>query len=162
MASREDLQNLLTRIDKKGYKAYKELEGSFDFETFQLHMDYVQPDPFAVPSRVRVTVGLSKAGFPPSLFDRRIKRIALQDFIARKFDSTIKKVSKGRRGIGRGGLISIDCGQQEILERNAVSIDAQGIEIRFTLGLPAEGRRILGKEASEIFFQELPQNPSSL
>jgi predicted ABC-class ATPase len=54
-------------------------------------------------------------------------------------------------------MITIDCGQQEILERSAVSVDAQGLEIRFTVGLPADGRRILGKEASEIFFQELPQ-----
>ena len=64
---------------------------------------------------------------------------------------------KGHRGIGKSGLISIDSGKQEILERSAVSIDAQGVEIRFTVGLPAEGRRILGKEAMAIFFQEIPQ-----
>jgi predicted ABC-class ATPase len=64
---------------------------------------------------------------------------------------------KGHRGIGKSGLISIDSGKQEILERSAVSIGAQGVEVRFTVGLPAEGRRILGKEAMAIFFQEIPQ-----
>jgi predicted ABC-class ATPase len=157
MASKEDLKNILTRIDGKGYKAYKDVEGSFDYGPFTLHIDHVQGDPFAAPSRVRVYVSLSKTGFPNSLFDRRIKRIAFQDFIARKFDHEQKRLAQGHRGTGRSGLISIDSGRQEILERSAVSIDAQGMEVRFTVGLPAEGRRILGKEAVVIFFQEIPQ-----
>ena len=90
MASREDLQNILTRIDEKGYKAYKDLEGSFDFGMFQLHIDHAQPDPFAAPSRVRITISLSKTEFLPSLFDRRIKRIALQDSIHRMRTVKIK------------------------------------------------------------------------
>ncbi len=156
-ASREDFQNLLTGIDGKGYKAYKEIEGSYDFGPYHLHVDHAQGDPFAAPSRVRATTSLSRTGFSPSLFERRMKRIALQDRIARQFDAVMRRVSKGRRGMGRSGMITIDCGQQEILERSAVSMDAQGVEIRFTVGLPADGRRILGKEAADIFFQELPQ-----
>jgi predicted ABC-class ATPase len=157
MVSKEDLRNILTRIDQKGYKAYKEIEGSFDYGTFFLHIDHVQGDPFAAPSRLRAQVSLSKAGFPVPFFERRIKRIALQDFIARQFKTILVKVAKDRRGTGKGGLINIDSGGQEILERSAVSIDAQGVEVRFTVGLPAEGRRILGKEATAVFFQEIPQ-----
>ena len=157
MASKEDLRNILTRIDQKGYKAYKDIEGSFDYGMFLLHIDHVQGDPFAAPSRLRAQVPLSKAGFPTSLFERRIKRIALEDFIARQFETILEKVARGRRGTGKGGLISIDSGGQEILDRSAVSIDAQGVEVRFTVGLPAEGRRVLGKEATAVFFQEIPQ-----
>ena len=157
MASKEDLRNILARIDQKGYKAYKDIEESFDYGTFLLHIDHVQGDPFAAPSRLRAQVPLLKTGFPTSLFERRIKRIALQDFIARQFETILKKVARGRRGTGRGGLISIDSGGQEILDRSAVSIDAQRVEVRFTVGLPAEGRRILGKEAAAVFFQEIPQ-----
>jgi predicted ABC-class ATPase len=156
MASREDLKNILTRIDGKGYKAYKDIEGSFDYGTFILHIDHVQGDPFAAPSRLRVHVSLSRTGFPTSLFESRVKRIAFQDFIARQFESIQQKVTKGCRGTGKSGLINIDCGKQEILERSAVSIDGQGAEVRFTVGLPADGRRILGKEAMAIFFQEIP------
>lgn len=156
MASKEDLENILTRIDGKGYKAYKDIEGSFDYGTFILHVDHVQGDPFAAPSRLRVHVPLSRAGFPVSLFEPRVKRIAFQDFIARQFESIQQKVTKGYRGTGKSGLIHIDCGKQEILERSAVSIDGQGAEVRFTVGLPADGRKILGKEAMVIFFQEIP------
>ncbi len=157
MASKEDLRNILTRIDGKGYKAYKDIEGSFDFGPFTLHIDHVQGDPFAAPSRLRFHIPLSRTGFPASLFERRIKRIAFQDFIARQFETVQRRLVKGHRGIGKSGLIIIDSGKQEILERSAVSIDAQGVEVRFTVGLPAEGRRILGKEAMAIFFQEIPQ-----
>jgi predicted ABC-class ATPase len=157
MLSKEDLRTILSRIDGKGYKAYKDIEGSFDFGPFTLHIDHIQGDPFAAPSRLRFNIPLSKTGFPPSLFEHRIRRISFQDFIARRFDTIQRRLVKGHRGIGKSGLISIDSGKQEILERSAVSIGAQGVEVRFTVGLPAEGRRILGKEAMAIFFQEIPQ-----
>ena len=157
MLSKEDLKNILSRIDGKGYKAYKDIEGSFEFGPFALHVDHVQGDPFAAPSRLRFHIPLSKTGFAPSLFEHRMRRIAFQDFIARRFDTIQRRLVKGHRGIGKSGLISIDSGKQEILERSAVSIGAQGVEVRFTVGLPAEGRRILGKEAMAIFFQEIPQ-----
>jgi len=157
MLSKEDLKNILSRIDGKGYKAYKDIEGSFDFGPFTLHVDHVQGDPFAAPSRLRFHIPLSKTGFALSLFEHRIRRISFQDFIARRFDTIQRRLVKGHRGIGKSGLISIDSGKQEILERSAVSIGAQGLEVRFTVGLPAEGRRILGKEAMAIFFQEIPQ-----
>jgi predicted ABC-class ATPase len=157
MATRDDLKTTLTRIDQKGYKAYKDIEGRFDYGTFILHVDHVQGDPFAAPSRLRVHFPLSSTGFPTSLFERRVRRIAFQDFIARRFESARLKVTKGHRGTGKGGLIGIDSGKQEILDRSAVSIDAQCVEVRFTAGLPADGRRILGKEAMVILFEEIPQ-----
>jgi len=156
VATKDDLRTILTRIDGHDYKAYKEVEGSFDFGTFFLHIDHTQGDPFAAPSRLRVHAPLARTGFPNPLFEPRIRRIAFQDYIGRQFDSHQRKTSKGHRGIGKSGLISIDSGRQEILERSAVSIDAQGVEIRFTVGLPADGRRILGGEAIAIFFEEIP------
>jgi len=157
MASRDNLKNIFTRIDEKGYRAYKDIEGSYDFGTFALHIDHAQGDPFASPSRLRVQVPLSKTGFAPFLFERRVRRIAFQDYIARQFDAVARKVARGHRGTGKGGQIVIDCGNQEVLERSAVEMDAQGVEVRFTVGLPSDGRRILGKEASSIFFEEIPQ-----
>lgn len=156
LLKKEDLKTILLRIDGKGYKAYKEIEGSFDYGSFLLHIDHVQGDPFATPSRIRVCLPIKRTGFPTSLFDNRIKRIALQDLIARKFEEVRSRVTRGHRGTGWSGAIQIDFGGQEILERSSVSIHGQEVGIRFTVGLPAEGRRILGKEAMAIFFQEIP------
>ena len=54
MRNQEDLKRTLLRIDGRGYKAYKDIEGEYDFGEYQLHIDRVQGDPFASPSRVRI------------------------------------------------------------------------------------------------------------
>ena len=43
------LQATLDRIDRKGYGAYKDLQGSYDLREFDLFVDRVQRDPFAPP-----------------------------------------------------------------------------------------------------------------
>ncbi|MFQ6043792.1 MAG: ABC-ATPase domain-containing protein, partial [Candidatus Poribacteria bacterium] len=60
-------------------------------------------------------------------------------------------------GTGKSGLISIDKGGQEILERTAVLVDSGFVEARFVVGLPAKGRRILGKQAQRILCQDIPR-----
>ena len=50
----DTLVDFLNGIDGKGYKAYKGLRGTWTFPDFALHVDHVQGDPFAAPSRVRV------------------------------------------------------------------------------------------------------------
>jgi predicted ABC-class ATPase len=157
LRTREDLRKTLLRIDGKGYKAYRDIEGRYEFGTFSLCIDRVQGDPFASPSRLRAMVDPAKSGILPDFFRTRTRRIALQDFLARVFDDNVKTFVKGRRGIGNSGLISIDRGGQEILERTAVVVDSARLEARFVVGLPAAGRTILGKESLEIFFQEIPQ-----
>jgi predicted ABC-class ATPase len=166
---KEELRKRLYRIDRRGYKAYKDIEGSYDFDDFKLSIDHAQADPFASPSRVRIILSLKDAGFPQDFLAPRIRRIALQDYLSREFKTSIMTIAKGRRGTGKGGLIDIDAGGQEILERTAVVIDnGEGdrpsvlkelslfLEARITVGLPALGRRIISKEAEEIFFNEIP------
>ena len=49
MKTQEELKAQLRQIDRKGYKAYKILEGEYDFGTYRLCIDHVQGDPFATP-----------------------------------------------------------------------------------------------------------------
>ncbi len=157
MSSETDLKNLLKHLDGRGYKAYKDLQGDYLFPDFILFIDYVQGDPFASPSRLRARVPAERAGFPRELYDKREGRIALEDFLIRCFAQAIEKRVRGRRGTGKSGQILIDCGGQEILERSAMVIDNDYVEARFSVGLPARGRTILGKDAEEIFCREIPQ-----
>ena len=85
MKTAEDLRQLLTRIDRKGYPAYKDTKGIYRFQGFVLGIDHVQGDPFAAPSRLHVEVGGKTAGFPERLYDKEHKRIALQDELIRQF-----------------------------------------------------------------------------
>jgi predicted ABC-class ATPase len=156
MNTKEDLRSILARIDGRGYKAYKDIKGGYRFEAYDLFIDHVQGDPFAAPSRVRARVPIDRTGFPPSLHNRGIRKIAFKDYIARQFRRALREVVKGQRGLGKSGLIDIDSGGQEILERNAVVLDDRQLEARFVVGLPAMGRTILGREAMDIFFGEIP------
>jgi predicted ABC-class ATPase len=157
MQTKEDLRSILARIDGRGYKAYRDIKGAYRFEAFDLFIDHVQGDPFAAPSRVRARVPLERAEFPSSLYSSRgIRKIAFVDYITRQFRRVLHGVVKGHRGMGKSGLIEIDSGGQEILERNAVVLDERWLEARFVVGLPAMGRTILGREAMDIFFREVP------
>ena len=155
MHSRDDLCQILHRIDGRGYKAYKDLKGLYDFSHLILSIDHVQGDPFALPSRLSIQIPSATAGFPPQLFSNPIRKIALVDFLARTFDRAIQEIARGNRGSGKSGLFFIDSGQQEALERNCIEITPEMVEARFLLGLPADGRRILGRQAEEMLCEEL-------
>ena len=61
MQSAAELRNKLKSIDHKGYPAYKELKGQYDFQDYVLSVDHVQGDPFASPSRLSVLIKAQKA-----------------------------------------------------------------------------------------------------
>ena len=69
MQSAIELRNKLKSIDHRGYPAYKELRGQYDFKDYTLSIDHVQGDPFAAPSRLSVWVKGEKAGFPSDFYD---------------------------------------------------------------------------------------------
>ncbi len=150
------LKSILRRIDGRGYKAYKEIKGEYFFDFFILSIDHVQGDPFASPSRLSARISMDKAGFPNEYLVSSVRRYALGDFLTRRFSSLVSSAGKMSRGSGKSGLVAIECGKQEILPRNSVVVCADSIEIRFVVGLPAAGRRILGKEAESILCQYLP------
>ena len=157
MPSFDDLRRTLQRIDGRGYKAYKDLAGAFVHTHCTVWIDHVQGDPFAAPSKIRVLVPSTVAKIPHDLFSNKTRRIALQDFLIRSVDESIRVICQGHRGIGKSGLISIDVGGQEVLERTAMVVTEQWIEARMEVGLPAQGRTVLGRQAEAMLCQELPQ-----
>jgi len=151
-----ELRSLLQRIDGRGYPAYKELRGRYDFPEFTLFIDHVQGDPFAAPSRMRARVPASRAAFPAETYSNRSRQIALRDYLARRFSTEARRASE-RRGSGKSGLVSMDMPGQEILERSSVIVTAQFVEARFLVGLPARGRRVLGRQAQDMLCVDLPR-----
>ena len=129
MKTAEDLRQLLTRIDRKGYPAYKDTKGIYRFQGFVLGIDHVQGDPFAAPSRLHVEVGGKTAGFPERLYDKEHKRIALQDELIRQFARASGKYSFQAKGSGKSGLLSVTRCGQEVLERSACTIDEKSGDV---------------------------------
>lgn len=157
MSGEDELTRTLRRIDGRGYRAYKDIAGQYDLGGPILAIDYVQGDPFAAPSKVRVRIPLSGADLPAELFSNRIRRVALSDWLARQTEGAIRSVARGRRGSGKSGLITIDAGGQEVLERTAVVLGSDFVEVRLEVGLPAAGRRVLGREAEALLLSDLPE-----
>ena len=142
-----DLRSILQRIDGRGYKAYKEIEGkTFHFDDFELLVDHVQGDPYAAPSRLRARLPLARASLPESALASPARHRATRDFLARAF----------RAAAHADGELSIDAGAQTVLDRSACLIDAGTIELRFTVDLPGAGRRILGHRAATLVCDRLP------
>lgn len=156
MRSSDELKKELIKIDGKGYKAYKELEGQYNFNYYILSIDHVQGDPFASPSRVRVIVDRNNNKFPERLFDNKYKSIAVCDFLTRLFSKNIYKYGEKIFGSGKSGIIEISRCPQQILERTSIIIDDKKIEARFYIGFPARGRSVLSKELEKILFTILP------
>ena len=171
MSDAQALERILDRIDGRGYKTYSEIRGHFEFDRFTLFVDHVQADPFAAPSKLRLRVPMREARLPEDLQTSKIRRIALADFLARCCRDALKgfrdsgsprRARRGassgpKRGSGKSGEIFIDAGGQEVLERTAIKIDSDWVEARIEAGLPAAGRRILGREAQRMLVEQLPE-----
>jgi predicted ABC-class ATPase len=181
MNTKEDLRQKLLDLDNRGYKAYKDVLGTYEFEDFTLIIDYVQGDPFAAPSKFRVHISPNIAEFPPELYKNRIREIALRDYLTRQFDRNSREISS-RRGTGKSGMIAITKMGQEVLERTSASLiyvappqpksigvnpvfqrakpkpstQEKGVEMRFFVGLPARGRQILGRQAAAMICDDIP------
>ena len=151
-----ELKNELFKIDGKGYKAYKALEGRYDFKKYVLSIDHVQGDPFASPSRVRIIIDNKIAQIPEELFDNKNKEIAVCDFLTRLFSKNIRNQSEKIFGSGKSGLIEISRCPQEILERTAIIRNKSFFEARFYVGFPARGRSVLARELEKIIFNIIP------
>ena len=158
MRQSEELRQLLNKIDHKGYPAYKETRGSWNFGKYILNIDHVQGDPFAAPSSLSVNVPGKTAGFPQGLYQKKCRQIALQDYLIRQFYKQCEKYSFKAKGSGKSGLISVTRCGQEILERSACKVfpESGNVTLRFEVGFPANGRTINARELIKILFEFLP------
>lgn len=152
-----DLVGHLHALDGRSYAAYKAIVGRYRAPAgWFLHIDRVQSDPYAPPTRIHVDVptdlhGLALLDEADLLVDVD-RRLAVGDFLTRELHAGF-----------RGTALSIASPGQEILERSSVILrpDEQKegagwvLEIRGRLALPAQGRSIQGREASRIVGRDL-------
>ena len=109
-----DLVDHLHALDGRSYAAYKAIVGRYAApEGWVLHVDRVQPDPYAPPTRIHVDVPADLPGLEVlaerALLETADRRLAVGDFLTREL----------RAGFG-GTALSIAAPGQEILERSSV------------------------------------------
>ncbi|WP_117233981.1 ABC-ATPase domain-containing protein [Vibrio maerlii] len=137
----------LKKLEKQNYRAYQQIKGQYDFTDFDLYIDHIQADPYASSSRFRARRPWSVTGLEWLKEESSAYQRAARDFIARTFAEYAKQDNN----------ISIATTGQTVLDSTAVVFDDDGIELRFRINLPAEGRSILAKKAINIITFYLPK-----
>lgn len=159
MKQSSELNTLLRQIDHKGYPAYKQLRGEYQFPGYVLGIDHVQGDPFAAPSKVSIHVKGAQAAFPQELYRLACQKTALEDVLLREMGRQLRGVSFQAKGSGKSGLMSVSTPGQEILSRSGCQLDDRtgDIVLRMEIGFPANGRSINARELEKILFDLLPK-----
>ncbi len=137
----------LKKLEKQNYRAYQQIKGSYDFTDFELFFDHVQSDPHASASRVRAIRPWSVTGLSWLKDSSQEFQQGARDFIARTF----------ARYAAQDNHISVALTGQTVLDSTAVVFTDQGIELRFRINLPADGRSILAKKAINLITFHLPK-----
>jgi predicted ABC-class ATPase len=119
-------------------------------------VDRVPPDPYAGPARVRLVCDRAKAHLPPHLVSSRVRRIGVEDYLARSaMEALASQLRRGGNAPPGSGRISLEAPGPAMLERGTCRITETGIELRLLVDLPALGRKVLGQQAEELFFSDL-------
>jgi len=145
------------RLEGRPYPAYRDLGRTpYRLPACVLTIEHVQGDPFAAPSRLRVDVPASVIGLPSDLHADADARRAAADHLHRLLHHRLRDHARGP-GSGKSGLVDLEPPGPEVLERTAVEVDATGaIVVRLRVGLPAAGRRILGRAAATLLAGDVP------
>ncbi len=146
MSNTLPLSQILSNLDGQSYRAYRDVEGVHDWHGATLAIDRVQSDPYAPPSACRILWPMAIAQFPAELWANPSREVALRDYLTRQL----------ARAMG-GRSIQILQPGQAMLDRSCLWIDANQIEVRFRVNLPAFGRRIAGKQAAQLLGEDLWQ-----
>lgn len=157
MRSDRDLQRELERIDRRGYPAYKDVCGQYDFGDFVLSIDHVQGDSFASPSSMSVRVPNEVLHIPAGLWDEAHRRAALEDVLLRRFSRALAACSMRAGGSGKSGVLATTRPGQEVLARSACEVRGGAVTLRFEAGLPAHGRTVDGRAAAKMLLDFVPE-----
>ncbi len=150
------LEKLLLRLDGRGYKRYKLLQGkSFKVKFFTVTFTKVQGDPFAPPSIVEILLKAEEHGFPKRLLEGEAATPS-SDFLARQLYKECRRLRR-KLGTGNSGFLGVPKPSPCILRRSCVEPCNGDVVARIYVGLPARGRRILGRAACTLLLETLPK-----
>jgi len=152
----KDLHLKLQRLHGKAYGTLNDLRGhAWVVGDFTWNWVHIQGDPYAPPSRLRVTASLASLGIPESWFNNPIRALGLADFMLRRL-AFICTQHTTSLGTGNGGLLATVEPGPEILKRNSCRIEQGNLVALIQVGLPANARKIEGDWVIQLLCQSLP------
>ncbi len=130
------LMRTLGRIDGKYYKACEDIVGTYKQGSIFLEILTYPKDPFAPAGRF--VVSFPKKWYPEEFHCDKIARLSLSHFLAKKASELNDR------------WVKIYPPTNVFLERTNCVISSR-IELRFDYHIPANGRKILGRKAKDMF-----------
>lgn len=154
--SRTGLGDHVGGLDRNPYGAYRSLAGAWDQGSLLLEFLRIQRDPFAPPSSVRITIAAGQASLPQRVLVSKEARVGAACLMARRLAELAARRHRGM-GSGNSGRLAVLELEQLVLAQTGVEIGEDGsVVARFGVGLPAQGRRILGREARTLLTESIP------
>ena len=145
----EELFTFLASLEGRPYPFYKDLKGTWRGEGFDLRFVHVQGDPFATPSVVEVRYP-ARALEKLRVYRHPTGKVAVEDFLLRALKARFRHLPFYGGG-GHSGRVFVEVESPKVLRRAGAHLGQEALYLRFRVGLPASGRRILGKEAERLF-----------
>ena len=100
------MESTLRSLDRASYGAYKSLIGRWEIGTsscpISVFLDNIQSDPYAPPSKVRVRISQSIALYPEKWTRTKTRKIALEDFLARRIHTLLGGAGLDQASVGGG------------------------------------------------------------
>jgi len=150
-----ELEKELMRMNRKSYKLYKKLHDiSVKYDYGIGVITKVQGDPHANPSIMEVKIPPKHHKIPRKLMSDPTCREPLSDYVSRQLYKLCRRFSR-KCGSGNSCYIGIPKPGPWILLRSSVEVFNEDLIVRFFIGLPALGRKILAMEAKKLLIDNV-------
>jgi predicted ABC-class ATPase len=137
----DTLQSLLASIADQSYQNIQKLRGSYHFPRFELSFIKMQGSPGANPASIAaVKIALQGSEIPNEFLQTAECKLALADFLIRRFRGRIDRFARQNRGKDGSGSFSTIALSQKMLIRDSVLFDDDAVYLRFIISLPAKGQ----------------------
>ena len=135
------LHDLLASIADQSFHNIQKLLGSYRFPGFELGFIKMQGSPGANPASIAsVKIALQTSKIPEDFFRTAECKLALADFLLRRFRQGIERIAQQNRGKEGSGSFNTIALSQKMLGRDSVLFDDDAVYLRFIISLPAKGQ----------------------
>ncbi|MDI1229809.1 MAG: ABC-ATPase domain-containing protein [Methylobacter sp.] len=135
------LQALLASIADQSFQAIQKLRGSYHFPRFELSFIKMQGSAGANPASIAaVKIPLQDSKIPENFLHTAERKLAVADFLIRRFRDGIARFARQNRGKDGSGSFNTIALSQKMLIRDSVLFDDDAVYLRFMISLPAKGQ----------------------
>ncbi|MDD5580129.1 MAG: ABC-ATPase domain-containing protein [Methylobacter sp.] len=135
------LDQLINSIDDHPFHEIQTLQGTYRFPGFEFRFIKIQGSPGANPASIAsVKISIPESGIPEKFLQSTECKLAVADFLIRRFRQGIETFARQNRGKDGSGSFNTITLSQKMLQRDSVLIDEKFFYLRFIISLPAKGQ----------------------